>query len=202
MKKNKYNTSKAFTVKYKGIVSALITPIRVFSSMQKNKTNILQINAIWDTGATSSAISKKVAAMCNLTPITKVPVYTANGLTDQNVYLVDILLPNNVAVKMVKVTEIDSIHGADALIGMDIMHLGDVSISNYNNITSFSFRMPSCSTTDYVEIANKKSDEIARKEHRHQELLLKEQEKKLCFCGSGKQYRYCCGKKNKNTQTN
>ena len=77
----------------------------------------------------------------------------------------------------------------DFLIGMDIITLGDFSVTNVDNATTFSFRYPSCETIDYVKQAkkmNKKNLEIRKKEI---------EKMGKCPCGSGKKYRYCCGKK-------
>ena len=37
------------------------------------------------------------------------------------------------------------------LIGMNIINLGDFTVSNFQGKTTFTFRMPSESTTDYVK---------------------------------------------------
>ena len=88
-----------------------------------------QYIGIWDTGATGSVITKKVTADLGLQSIDKVPVETANGTRLSNVYLVNIILPSNVGFKTLRVTEGD-IAGADVLIGMDIICLGDFSITH------------------------------------------------------------------------
>ena len=43
----------------------------------------------------------------------------------------------------------------DFLIGMDIITLGDFSVTNLNEKTTFSFRYPSCETINYVEEAKR-----------------------------------------------
>ena len=66
--------------------------------------------------------------------------------------MAEVLLPNNVLVKDVIVndSEIGS-QGIIALIGMDIIQLGDFSVSNFNNKTFFSFRIPSKKHVNYVD---------------------------------------------------
>lgn len=40
--------------------------------------------------------------------------------------------------------------GTDAIIGMDIINLGDFAVSNRNGATSFSFRIPSVEDFDFA----------------------------------------------------
>lgn len=68
-------------------------------------------------------------------------------------YVVDILLANEVRVTGVLVTA-GNFQGADVLIGMDIISLGDLAITNWNSITKFSFRVPSIGHIDFVEETN------------------------------------------------
>ena len=55
--------------------------------------------------------------------------------------VVDVMLPNRFVIPKVTVTESD-LTDCDALIGMDIITLGDMIVSNNPN-TRFSFRIPS-----------------------------------------------------------
>lgn len=184
----------AFTVQYPIITNVIQTKITFSSSFKSKNTKNISAIGIWDTGATSSVITKKIAKQCELIPISKTIVATAGGRVEQNVYFIDIVLPNNVLIQNVKVTEAEEIYGADALIGMDIMHLGDVAISNYGDKTTFSFRTPSVRTIDLVKEANRDNEKIANKNKRAILLNNKEKFNAPCPCGSGKKYRYCCGK--------
>jgi hypothetical protein len=47
------------------------------------------------------------------------------------------------------------LEGADVLIGMDVITLGDFAVTNENGTTTFSFRIPSLHTVDYVDEANR-----------------------------------------------
>ena len=112
---------------------------------------------IWDTGASGSVITAAVVAKCGLKPITMVKVQGAyGGITDRNVYLVNIGLPNGVLLPGVQVTE-GEMSGFDVLIGMDVITLGDFSVTNQNGNTVFSFRIPSLHTIDYVKEANERA---------------------------------------------
>ena len=186
---------KAFSKRYNGIPSVLNVNISISSTMSKSNKRSLNCVGIWDTGATCSAISSDVVKQCGLVPIGKATVHTAGGQVSQNVYLVDIKLPNNVVVKSVKVTEIPQINGADALIGMDIMSLGDMALTHYNGKTIFTFRIPSVENIDFVKIIAEQNEKALKKLERQQELLLRKRGNEKCPCGSGRKYRYCCGKK-------
>ena len=60
------------------------------------------------------------------------------------------ILPNQVMIANITVPKGD-FRGADVLIGMDIIRLGDFSITNYQGITKMSYRTPSIKHIDYVE---------------------------------------------------
>lgn len=139
----------SFTIKSnKGILRVLYTDIGLFVP---NSTKSLKIQAIWDTGATSSVITQKVVDELGLVPTGMVEVSTANGNVRQHTYIVDIVLPNRIKATDVTVACVDALSGPiDALIGMDIITLGDFSITNHNGTTCMSFRIPSSHEVDYV----------------------------------------------------
>jgi predicted aspartyl protease len=132
----------AFTVKSNvGILPVLMTPIE-FSLPSENKK--CKVNGIWDTGATNSVINQKVVDELGLKPIR---IAFVNNANEKNIktflYLVDIYINNGaVRIQNVNVT-LGNISNCDCLIGMDIITLGDFSITNVNRITTFSFRIPS-----------------------------------------------------------
>jgi hypothetical protein len=143
----------AFTIRSNsGINKVLKTDITIRpSGMQSH----LGVKAIWDTGATSSAITTKVVNQLGLIPTGRAIVSTANGIITQNTYTIDIKLPTTVLIKGIVANEISALtSGCDALIGMDIITLGDFSITNHKGITCMSFRVPSCHEIDYVKNLN------------------------------------------------
>ena len=177
----------SFTSKYNCITRILTSDVEIsLPAIEKNEINSclkFKYKAIWDTGATSSAITEKAANQLGLKPISMVKVNTAGGEKLQNVYLVNIYLPNKVVVPFVNVTECKELSqnnndNLEVLIGMDVITLGDFSITNKNNSTWLSFRMPSMCQIDYV-------DEFKRKMNKN----IKRNDK--CWCGSGKKYKDC-----------
>lgn len=80
---------------------------------------------------------------------------TAGGQKTVATYLVNIILPNQVGVVAVRVTEGSLQAGEDVLIGMNIIRMGDFSVTNMENRTCMRFRMPSCKKIDYVAESRK-----------------------------------------------
>jgi hypothetical protein len=129
-------------------VSEAINPTQEL--MSPDDANCKEYNAIWDTGATNSAITEKLIQECQLSPIGIVEVQYGGGPQRSNQYLVNIWLPNKTVISNVKVTKV-SITGADVIIGMDIIGGGDFAVTNVNNQTVFSFRFPSVERIDFVK---------------------------------------------------
>jgi len=175
--------TRAFTSKYERISRILINEVGVTDPIQTRLDNKpetpLVFKAIWDTGATNTAITNKVVQQLNLQPTGMIKVSTANGDFNANTYVIDLWLPNKIRIAGLKVNE-GTVMGADLLIGMDVMNLGDFSVSNFDGKTIFSFRIPSLETTDYVAIINNKRKVVSRNDP--------------CPCGSGKKYKKCCGR--------
>jgi hypothetical protein len=131
--------NKSFTVKYPGLCSVLKVECGVSEAFNPNgggaHPEAKKYMAIWDTGATGSVITNKVATELGLKPTGVANVSHANGVATVNTYLVNILLPNGIGVIGVRVTE-GILHGnTEMLIGK----------------TCFSFRIPSIKTIDFCE---------------------------------------------------
>ncbi len=143
--------SKHFTLDSEIILKELITPLGVsipFNPLDSPHPVVTNTNGLWDTGATGTVISKKLAKELNLKPTGIARVNHANGVSDVNVYHINLYLPNQVMFPFIKVTEGVLPH-FDILIGMDIISCGDFSISNFGNKTTFCFRIPSIKKTDF-----------------------------------------------------
>ena len=112
-----------------------------------NKTPVV-VKAIWDTGAYGSVISPKVAEELGLIPVGVKPIQTANGTYEAYAYVVDVMLPNRLVIRGVEVSESD-LKVCDALIGMDIISMGDMKVTN-KPTTKFIFRIPAEGDTPLV----------------------------------------------------
>lgn len=67
-----------------------------------------------------------------------------------NVYLVNLVLPNQLLIQDVRVTE-GNLNGFGVLIGMDIINLGDFALTHRDNKTVFSFQIPATHEYDFVK---------------------------------------------------
>ena len=155
----KYRPILAFTTKANGYLRELSNEILISSSSSTlppgQNPNPIKAKAVWDTGATNTCISSRIATSLNLIPISKAKISGVTGDVIVNVYLVDIYLPNKVIIPNVTVSEPPSLSSCDILIGMDIIRIGDFSITNAEGKTWFSFRMPPAKDhIDYVKTAN------------------------------------------------
>ena len=77
------------------------------------------------------------------------------GSSTKPTYLINLYLPNAVAFPGVVVTECEQTTHFGFILGMEIMRLGDLSITNFANQTWVSFRVPSMGGIDYVQEANR-----------------------------------------------
>ena len=119
--------------------------------------NSVTVKALWDTGATMSAISHSVASDLNLTQIGKQIASTPTGKKEVTTHCVDVVLPNNVRFEGLIV--IDSEIGSQLaggepigmLVGMDIIGHGDFAVTNHNGKTIFTYRCPSTNQIDFVK---------------------------------------------------
>jgi hypothetical protein len=177
---------KAFTVRHNGLSNVISTEAFVhaafnFASVINTDPHAMgaqSFKAIWDTGATNTAITANVAKACGLQPTGMVEVGTANGKKLSPTYLVSIFLPNKVVFPTLTVNEADLL-GADILIGMDIIAQGDFAITNFSGKTVATFRYPSCECIDWVDPGAGKYPGTSKSAP--------------CPCGSGKKYKRCCG---------
>jgi len=180
--------ASAFTLSYDGIASALITECKVCAAYDPSsgeEPEYIRINSLWDTAATHSAVSAKLVQAIGLKPAGQVTVLHAQGKTDVNAYLINVVLPNNVRVPFLRVSE-GVLAGFDMLIGMDIIARGDFSLSCSEQKTIFSFQFPSTHVVDYVE------GKLIETPYVNANKGLGRNDP--CSCGSGKKYKNCCGK--------
>lgn len=181
-----------FTHKYEGLVNALLTVIQVAPAFDPNQesqhSKYKEFVGIWDTGATSTVISRRVVDELDLKPVGIAKVSTAGGEKQTQVYYVNFSLPNKVGFQFWKVIE-GEIKGVDLLIGMDVISKGDFAVSNKDGKTTFTFRIPSVQAFDFVETPPpgypSVPPKLKQKKHLHSP-------NKKCPCGSGKKYKNCC----------
>jgi hypothetical protein len=178
---------RAFTQKHNGLSNRIISNVRISEAFDPKtppvNPHLFETRALWDTGATHSVITAATAKTLGLIPTGKGMVQHAGGKGDFNTYVVNFFLPNQVAIIGVRVTECPHLEGCGAIIGMDIIMGGDMSISNHQGETWFTFRWPSFGAIDYVADINKARSMSVPRVGRNDP----------CSCGSGKKYKKCHG---------
>jgi len=161
-----------------------------FSGGSAPESSFKQFVGLWDTGATASVITQKVVDELGLKLIDYTTVRHAQGTSDTEVYLIDVGLPNKVAIPRLRVTK-GVLGGIDMLIGMDVIGKGDFAVSNFNGITMFTFRIPSVADADFTGKAKDlRSAPVPAPVLPPPPLASRNAP---CPCGSGKKYKKCCG---------
>ena len=82
-------------------------------------------------------------------------VYGVDSSNISHVYLVNIILLNQVGLSQINVIKGGLPTGPDVLIGMDIITKGDFTVTNKGGVTIFSFRLPSLVHIDFVKEKNR-----------------------------------------------
>jgi hypothetical protein len=157
-----------------GRIRVLKTPVHVSSAFvvattpEANRPAALQVEGLWDTGASGTVITQRVVDACGLQQTGMAKVRGAYGdVTDRPTFLINLILMGRVQIEGLPVS-LGEPQGTDLLIGMDIITLGDFAITHEHGKTFFSFRIPSCHTIDYVKQARhhreSKEAEAAKKQ--------------------------------------
>ena len=113
-----------------------------------DKTQYRTYRFMWDTGATMTMISPKIAEELNLKARDKMPVIHGGGGGIMDVYRASIVLPNGFQIPKMLVGTLFCTEEYDGIIGMDIISHGDFCISGKLNRRTFSFSIPSTLTID------------------------------------------------------
>ncbi len=145
---------RAFTLKSRTRLKALKSEVKISSTTYKKEGNLPTFRmyyAIWDTGATGSVITKRVADECGLKPYSMIKCHTASGIMTTPVYYVDMILPNDIVAAFIPVSEGLLSPDIDVLIGMDIISHGDFAVTNKDGETMFSFMTPSREHIDFTD---------------------------------------------------
>jgi hypothetical protein len=147
-------TPNAITLRCTVVVNAVQTLCNVCETPDEDAVHPVSraqdVVALWDTGATNSCISNRVAALLNLEIVGTTTIRIANGTAVVPIHLVDIELPNGLYFRRLQVYECD-LEPEDVIIGMDVMSQGDFAICTGGNKTTFSFRKPAGKVIDFVK---------------------------------------------------
>jgi predicted aspartyl protease len=173
-----------FTARYPGRSSRLTTEVEIFPAFDPANIPSPQPQgkkylALYDTGATHSAVSPRVVADLQLPSIGARNVGVGGGTLTTTAHLVNIGLPNKVMFGMASVAKM-VLGDCDVAIGMDILGTGDFAVTHHDGKTTFSFCCPSLREIDFtLEINKARAVHIGRNDP--------------CPCGSGKKFKKCHG---------
>jgi predicted aspartyl protease len=140
-------THEALTITAPGIAQSILMPVIVTQAkslcQQFNLPSYsADVYALIDTGASNTCISRRLANRLNLEVVGSGMTHTASGLRKTSRYSIDLLIRNNVSFVNIQATEFIGNEVFDILIGMDIITLGDLAITNAQHRTVISFRVP------------------------------------------------------------
>jgi hypothetical protein len=150
---------RAFNISYDKSVKELVSQIKIFPLLTKDRVarNVpVNVEALWDTGATVTCIKPALFSRLNLYPSDASNYVTLTGIGGEitaNSTLVNLFLAPNFIIEYCSVYVADFPGEAEVLIGMDIIGIGDFVICNADNKSSFSFAIPSF--PDRVNFADK-----------------------------------------------
>jgi hypothetical protein len=126
---------------FSSIQKRIITPVNIFNTLiNKPKSSIEK--ALWDTGATISAITPKLVKELNFIPAGTMAISGITGSLDVEFVLTTIQLPAGILRKNIKMAVCDFSQDINIILGMDIITLGDFELLHGSNKTIFSFSSP------------------------------------------------------------
>lgn len=146
-----------FTATYNKPVSCISTICKISKAFDQDidptgvHPEYFECEAIWDTGAMRSTISLSLAWKIGLIPLGQTKVFHADGESICNYYVINLLLPNKIEVKMLIVND-GKMKDADFLVGMDIISMCDFALTSPSNTTKFSFQTPSVYNIDFTSL--------------------------------------------------
>ncbi|MBU0607076.1 MAG: SEC-C domain-containing protein [Armatimonadetes bacterium] len=176
---------QALTQQYASRVSVLRTEVNAgpaFDPQADPEPQVMKFRGIWDTGASSTAISPRVVQQLGLAYTGMRICHGANGSFNANTCLVSLLFRvpgNQVWIPQLTVSEAQ-LGDLDVLVGMDVIGIGDFAVTNYGGRTTLTFRIPSMERLDFTKQKPLHRDSGAPKRNA------------ACPCGSGKKYKACC----------
>ena len=132
----------------------IITECTVRPALQINPE--MEVQALWDTGANRSMISKSLAESMGLVPSRHINSHSTNGSSRKPMYEISIMLPNGAGIPRLQVVEGD-FDGHDVIVGMDLITLHDFAMThNKDGELIFSIVFPPLTTPlDYSSLAQR-----------------------------------------------
>ncbi len=182
-----------FTYRYPSQVREIITDAwlskdSLSDSPIESDFAFLKVRAIWDTGATNTAITPSLFEKLDLVSEDQEEVHTAGGITMADICYVAIGLPNQLVIPRLRVTVCDEMVGeGQMLIGMDVIGQGDFSFTFGKYHPALCYLAPSSLHIDYGR------DPMVYGYVQNAEQVPQVGRNEPCPCNSGHKYKYCHG---------
>jgi len=143
------NNYRGFIKKYDKPTEKLTSYVNVFPVFSSNRTlcNVpIKLKALWDTGATVTAIRPETlnqlkSPLVN-TGSSKKLAGIGGTVIEADYTLTNIYLTDNFFIEYCPTYVMDFPLNFDIIIGMDIIGMGDFAVCNIGNTTSFTFAIP------------------------------------------------------------
>lgn len=134
--KKEESKCKSFTLLYDSDKLILYSYAKITIGDQTIATD----RAMWDTGATRTFIAHSTAEKFDTTPDEVGTSISATDRSDSDIYYATVELPGGIIFRNVEVWDVDlSDHGAEVIIGMDIISQGKLVVETVNGMPMFSF---------------------------------------------------------------
>ena len=131
----------ALYYKFSSIQKRIVTPVHINNTFIDEPKSSIE-DALWDTGATISAITPKLVRDLNFIPAGTMAISGITGTLDVEFILAAIQLPGGIIRHNIKMAVCDFSQNINIILGMDIITLGDFKLFHGNNSTVFSFKSP------------------------------------------------------------
>lgn len=147
-----------FSTTYEGVARYIVTTCKIAGAgkAMQSRNNLRECTAIWDTGASTTIISREVAECLKLDVIGTMPVNTIGGKQAYQRSKIDIYLPTKQIIHFLDVI-VGELSNCDILIGMDLITLGDFALSTTKGRTTFYFETPSRGIEGYTVTETKET---------------------------------------------
>lgn len=129
------------SLKYKSKAKELAIPVCI-ANPQDPERFISDCIGIIDTGATSSMISADLAEQLELEPYGTISISGVHGTENAKLFRCDIIFGSDYILPGHSVSAAEGDAGFDLLIGMDILTMGEMYVSNQAGKTFFRFGIP------------------------------------------------------------
>lgn len=123
----------------------IITDAYVFAPLKDGENRVkryVEVKAMWDTGATNSQITREVATELGLKVAGHSPVVHGMGRSETTIYEAGLMIDGVLNVRRMFVAECHGHEDFNAIIGMDIIQFGRLTLEGEGDERTFTFEIP------------------------------------------------------------